>query len=88
MRAVFVMMFRPLHRPAKLFPDNPSHWCDVELFVPHTIKSAKVRAEYARQALALRACLMVGRTALMRAVFVMKFRQLHRPAKLYSITLA
>ena len=88
MRAVFVMMFRPLHRPAKLFPDNPSHWCDVELFVPHTIKSAKVRAQYARQALDLRACLMVGRTARMRAVFVIMFRQLRRPAKLCLTTLA
>ena len=83
MRSVFVMMFCPLHRPVKLFFDNPSQWCDVELLVPHTIKSVKVRAEDSRQALALRACLMVGRTVLMRAVFVKKFRQLHRPAKHY-----
>ena len=77
-----------LHRPAKLFLDSPSQWCDVERLVLHIIKSAKVRAEYARQALVLRACLMVGRMALMRAVFVIMFRQLHRPAKLYLAALA
>ena len=88
MRAVFVMMFRLLHGPAKLFADNPGQWCDVELFGPHTTKSAKVRAECARQAQALRACLMVGRTALMRAVFVIMFCQLRRPAKLYLAALA
>ena len=62
-------------------PDGPSHLCDVELLVPHSMESAKVRAEYARQALSLRACLMVGRAALMCAVFVRMFRQLHRPAQ-------
>ena len=45
MRSMFVMMFCPLHRPVKLFLDNPSQWGDVELLVLHTIKSAKVRAE-------------------------------------------
>ena len=70
------------------FPDGFSYLCDVELLVPHSMKTAKVRAEYARQAQSLRACLMVGRTALMRAVFVIMFRQLHRPAKLYLAALA